>query len=91
VHKYIEMLYYLVLQNTKNKSRSNFILIWDGFLNLIGLSTFVCSALNKKSITIDPKSIETAKLQGYLKSSVGPRPIALRVRWMQRKCQCFSV
>lgn len=28
-------------------------------------------------ITIDPKTIETAKLQGYLQSSVGPRPIAL--------------
>jgi flavin reductase (DIM6/NTAB) family NADH-FMN oxidoreductase RutF len=27
-------------------------------------------------ITIDPKSIETARLQGYLQSSVGPRPIA---------------
>ncbi|MFV8368466.1 flavin reductase family protein [Flavobacterium sp. LB2R40] len=27
-------------------------------------------------ITIDPKSIETAQLQGYLQSSVGPRPIA---------------
>jgi flavin reductase (DIM6/NTAB) family NADH-FMN oxidoreductase RutF len=27
-------------------------------------------------ITIDPKSIEIAKLQGYLQSSVGPRPIA---------------
>jgi flavin reductase (DIM6/NTAB) family NADH-FMN oxidoreductase RutF len=27
-------------------------------------------------ITIDPKKIETAKLQGYLQSSVGPRPIA---------------
>lgn len=27
-------------------------------------------------LTIDPKSIETAKLQGYLQSSVGPRPIA---------------
>ena len=27
-------------------------------------------------MTIDPKSIETAKLQGYLQSSVGPRPIA---------------
>lgn len=27
-------------------------------------------------ITIDPKSIETAKLQGYLQSSIGPRPIA---------------
>jgi len=27
-------------------------------------------------ITIDPKSIDTAKLQGYLQSSVGPRPIA---------------
>ena len=27
-------------------------------------------------ISIDPKSIETAKLQGYLQSSVGPRPIA---------------
>jgi flavin reductase (DIM6/NTAB) family NADH-FMN oxidoreductase RutF len=27
-------------------------------------------------ITIDPKSIETANLQGYLQSSVGPRPIA---------------
>ncbi|MBG6110589.1 flavin reductase (DIM6/NTAB) family NADH-FMN oxidoreductase RutF [Flavobacterium sp. CG_23.5] len=27
-------------------------------------------------ITIDPKSIETAKLQGYLQGSVGPRPIA---------------
>jgi flavin reductase (DIM6/NTAB) family NADH-FMN oxidoreductase RutF len=26
-------------------------------------------------ISIDPKSIETAKLQGYLQSSVGPRPI----------------
>ena len=27
-------------------------------------------------IIIDPKNIETAKLQGYLQSSVGPRPIA---------------
>ncbi len=27
-------------------------------------------------VTIDPKSIETAKLQGYLQGSVGPRPIA---------------
>ncbi|PKH66445.1 flavin reductase [Flavobacterium sp. ALD4] len=27
-------------------------------------------------ITIDPKSIETSKLQGYLQGSVGPRPIA---------------
>jgi flavin reductase (DIM6/NTAB) family NADH-FMN oxidoreductase RutF len=27
-------------------------------------------------ISIDPKSIETAKLQGYLQSSIGPRPIA---------------
>ena len=27
-------------------------------------------------ITIDPKSIETTKLQGYLQSSIGPRPIA---------------
>ena len=27
-------------------------------------------------ITIDPKTIETAKLQGYLQGSVGPRPIA---------------
>lgn len=27
-------------------------------------------------ITIDPKSITTAKLQGYLQGSVGPRPIA---------------
>jgi flavin reductase (DIM6/NTAB) family NADH-FMN oxidoreductase RutF len=27
-------------------------------------------------ISIDPKSIETIKLQGYLQSSVGPRPIA---------------
>ena len=27
-------------------------------------------------ISIDPKSIETAKLQGYLQSAVGPRPIA---------------
>lgn len=27
-------------------------------------------------ITIDPKSIETAKLQGYLQSSIEPRPIA---------------
>ncbi|TWI02359.1 flavin reductase (DIM6/NTAB) family NADH-FMN oxidoreductase RutF [Flavobacterium tiangeerense] len=27
-------------------------------------------------ITIDPKTIDTAKLQGYLQSSVGPRPIA---------------
>ncbi|MBE0390737.1 flavin reductase family protein [Flavobacterium sp. PL002] len=27
-------------------------------------------------ISIDPKSIETAKLQGYLQGSVGPRPIA---------------
>jgi flavin reductase (DIM6/NTAB) family NADH-FMN oxidoreductase RutF len=32
---------------------------------------------NKVSmISIDPKSIETAKLQGYLQGSVGPRPIA---------------
>ncbi len=30
----------------------------------------------KYMITIDPKSIETAKLQGYLQCSVGPRPIA---------------
>ena len=27
-------------------------------------------------ISIDPKSIETTKLQGYLQSAVGPRPIA---------------
>jgi flavin reductase (DIM6/NTAB) family NADH-FMN oxidoreductase RutF len=27
-------------------------------------------------ITIDPKSIDTVKLQGYLQSSIGPRPIA---------------
>ncbi len=27
-------------------------------------------------ISIDPKSIETAKLQGYLQGSIGPRPIA---------------
>ncbi|HSD06273.1 flavin reductase family protein [Flavobacterium sp.] len=27
-------------------------------------------------ISIDPKSIETVKLQGYLQSAVGPRPIA---------------
>lgn len=27
-------------------------------------------------VSIDPKSIETAKLQGYLLSSVGPRPVA---------------
>jgi flavin reductase (DIM6/NTAB) family NADH-FMN oxidoreductase RutF len=27
-------------------------------------------------ISIDPKTIETAKLQGYLQSAVGPRPIA---------------
>ncbi|MFV5691677.1 flavin reductase family protein [Flavobacterium sp. LT1R49] len=27
-------------------------------------------------ISIDPKSIETTRLQGYLQSSVGPRPIA---------------
>jgi flavin reductase (DIM6/NTAB) family NADH-FMN oxidoreductase RutF len=27
-------------------------------------------------ISIDPKSLETAKLQGYLQGSVGPRPIA---------------
>jgi flavin reductase (DIM6/NTAB) family NADH-FMN oxidoreductase RutF len=27
-------------------------------------------------ISIDPKIVETAKLQGYLQSSVGPRPIA---------------
>lgn len=27
-------------------------------------------------ISIDPKKIETAKLQGYLQSAVGPRPIA---------------
>lgn len=27
-------------------------------------------------ITIDPKNVETAKLQGFLQSSVGPRPIA---------------
>ena len=41
------------------------------------MSTFVL--LNDKlngMITIDPKSIETAKLQGYLQGSVGPRPIA---------------
>jgi flavin reductase (DIM6/NTAB) family NADH-FMN oxidoreductase RutF len=30
----------------------------------------------KSMISIDPKSIETAELQGYLQSSVGPRPIA---------------
>jgi hypothetical protein len=30
-------------------------------------------------ISIDPKSIEAAKLQGYLQSSVGPRPLALQV------------
>ena len=30
----------------------------------------------KCMITIDPKSIETPKLQGYLQGSVGPRPIA---------------
>ena len=29
-----------------------------------------------RMITIDPKSIATAKLQGYLQGSVGPRPIA---------------
>jgi len=28
-------------------------------------------------ISIDPKSIDTVKLQGYLESAVGPRPIAL--------------
>jgi flavin reductase (DIM6/NTAB) family NADH-FMN oxidoreductase RutF len=27
-------------------------------------------------ISIDPKTVETAKLQGYLQSSIGPRPIA---------------
>ena len=27
-------------------------------------------------ITIDPKTIPTAKMQGYLQSSIGPRPIA---------------
>lgn len=27
-------------------------------------------------ITIDPKTIQTAKMQGYLQSSIGPRPIA---------------
>jgi len=27
-------------------------------------------------ITVDPKSIDTVKLQGYLQSAVGPRPIA---------------
>jgi hypothetical protein len=27
-------------------------------------------------ISIDPKGIETYKLQGYLQGSVGPRPIA---------------
>lgn len=30
----------------------------------------------KTMISIDPKGIETAKLQGYLQGSVGPRPIA---------------
>jgi flavin reductase (DIM6/NTAB) family NADH-FMN oxidoreductase RutF len=40
------------------------------------LSTFVSQQKLKNMITIDPKSIETAKLQGYLQSSVGPRPIA---------------
>lgn len=30
----------------------------------------------KTMISIDPKEIETAKLQGYLQGSVGPRPIA---------------
>jgi hypothetical protein len=31
-------------------------------------------------ISIDPsKSIETAKLQGYLQSSVGPGPLLLQV------------
>ena len=27
-------------------------------------------------LTIDPKEISTAKLQGYLQSAIGPRPIA---------------
>jgi hypothetical protein len=40
-------------------------------------------------ITIDPKSIETAKLQGYLQSSVGPRLLLLPVRWMQREMPMF--
>jgi hypothetical protein len=31
--------------------------------------------LKKNMITIDPK-VHTAKLQGYLQGSVGPRPIA---------------
>jgi flavin reductase (DIM6/NTAB) family NADH-FMN oxidoreductase RutF len=31
---------------------------------------------NKSMISIDPKEIPTAKLQGYLQSAVGPRPIA---------------
>jgi flavin reductase (DIM6/NTAB) family NADH-FMN oxidoreductase RutF len=30
----------------------------------------------KIMISIDPKTVETAKLQGYLQSAVGPRPIA---------------
>ena len=30
----------------------------------------------KSMISIDPKEIPTAKLQGYLQSAVGPRPIA---------------
>ena len=46
-------------------------------LNLIHLPTFVTlSAKFKSMITVDPKTIETAKLQGYLQGSVGPRPIA---------------
>ena len=27
-------------------------------------------------LTIDPKEVSTAKLQGYLQSAIGPRPIA---------------
>ena len=41
------------------------------------LPTFVTTSDKFSSmITIDPKSIATAKLQGYLQGSVGPRPIA---------------
>ena len=41
------------------------------------LPTFVFTSDKLMSmITIDPKTIATAKLQGYLQGSVGPRPIA---------------
>jgi flavin reductase (DIM6/NTAB) family NADH-FMN oxidoreductase RutF len=51
-------------------------------LLILNLFPYFCKITNrikdkhKSMISIDPKSIETAKLQGYLQGSVGPRPIA---------------